>query len=287
MDADLLESRAGDADVPQRRRHRARGRAAADHGRQLEVVGDRGRPAVHPGQGHRQLDQHEGGRGGVPRARAAPPRLRRRRCRHGVRRGGPGHRRRAARRHLRPRLRPAHRHRLPARGHHLRPERARGRDRDRGARPLREELPRGAAADQGALPGRAHERRHLEPQLLVPRQRPPARGDARGLPLPRDPRRARHGDRQRRPARGLRRRRARAARGDRGRAVRPPARRDRAPRRAGEPCEGRGHDARARPVVARGARRGAAVARARARHRRLHRGGHRGGAPARASARST
>ena len=153
------------------------------------------------------------GEDAVPRAGAARPRLRRRRRRDGVRRGGPGDRRRAARRDLRPRVRPAHpRGRLPARGHHLRPERARGRDRDRGARPLREELPRGAAADQGALPGRAHERRHLEPQLLVPRQRPPARGDARGLPLPRDPRRARHGHRQRGPARGLRGRRARDAR---------------------------------------------------------------------------
>ena len=45
------------------------------------------------------------------------PRLRRRRRRDGVRRGGPGDRRRAARRDLRPRLRPAHRRgRLPARG---------------------------------------------------------------------------------------------------------------------------------------------------------------------------
>ena len=118
-----------------------------------------------------------------------------------------------------------------ARGHRLRPERARGRDRDRGARRLREGVHRGAAADQGALPGRAHERRRLEPLVLVPRQRRRARGDALGVPLPRDPRRPRHGDRQRRPARGLRGHPARPARARRGRPLRPPARRDRAARR--------------------------------------------------------
>ena len=48
---------------------RARDRARPDHGRQLEVVGDRGGPQVRAGQGDRQLDQPEGRRGGVPRAR--------------------------------------------------------------------------------------------------------------------------------------------------------------------------------------------------------------------------
>ena len=67
-------------------------------------------------------------------------------------------------------------------------------------------------------PGARTSRRDLEPQLLVPRQRRRARGDALGVPLPRDPRRARHGDRQRRPARGLRGHRARAPRARRGRA---------------------------------------------------------------------
>ena len=64
--------------------------------------------------------------------------------------------------------------------------------------------------------------------LLVPRQRAGARGDARGLPLPRDPRRHGHGHRQRRPARGLRLHRAGAARGLRGRGAEPPPRCDRA-----------------------------------------------------------
>ena len=63
--------RAGHDDLPQPDRHRARDRAAPDHGRQLEVVGDRGRPQVRPGQGHRELDQPEGRRGRLPRARPA------------------------------------------------------------------------------------------------------------------------------------------------------------------------------------------------------------------------
>ena len=102
-------------------------------------------------------------------------------------------------------------------------------------------------------PGARTERRDLEPQLLVPRQRRAARGDARGVPLPRDPRRARHGDRQRRAARGLRGRRPRAARADRGRDVRPPPRRDGAARRDRRASQGRGDKARARPLA--GARR--------------------------------
>ena len=62
--------RAGDDDVPQPRRDRARGRADPDHGRQLALVGARGRPQVHPGQGRRQLALAQGGRGAVPRAGA-------------------------------------------------------------------------------------------------------------------------------------------------------------------------------------------------------------------------
>ena len=40
MDEGMLDSEACMTDVPQLHRHRARNRAAADHGRQLEVVGD-------------------------------------------------------------------------------------------------------------------------------------------------------------------------------------------------------------------------------------------------------
>ena len=61
--------REGDDDVPEPRRDRARDRARADHDRQLEVVGDRGGTEVRAGPRHRELDQPEGGRGGLPRRR--------------------------------------------------------------------------------------------------------------------------------------------------------------------------------------------------------------------------
>ena len=71
MDADLLDAEQAMTHLPQRDRDRAGGRAAPDHGRQLALVGARGGLQVHPGQGDRQLDQPQGGRGAVPRAGAA------------------------------------------------------------------------------------------------------------------------------------------------------------------------------------------------------------------------
>ena len=69
------------------------------HDRLLEVVGHRGRPPAAPGQGRRQLDLAQGGRGRVPAPGAAVPALRRRRRRDGLRRAGPGRHGRAAGRH--------------------------------------------------------------------------------------------------------------------------------------------------------------------------------------------
>ena len=131
---------------------------------------------------------------------------------------------------------------------------------------------------------RPHLGRRLQPLLLVPRQRAGARGDARGVPLPRHPGRHGHGHRQRRPARRLRRDRARAARGLRGRGAEPPPPTpterllDLAERFKGD---GGREAARARPRLARLAGREAARARAGQRHHRVHRGRHRGGAPGR------
>ena len=71
--------------------------------------GDRGRAEMRLGQADRQLDQHEGRRGGVPRPRAAGPRLWRRGRRHGVRRERPGRHQGAQGRDLRARLRAARR----------------------------------------------------------------------------------------------------------------------------------------------------------------------------------
>jgi len=61
-------------------------------------------PQVGAGQGHRQLDQHEGGRGRVSRARPQGASLRRRRGRDGVRRGRSSNDGRAPRRDLPARL---------------------------------------------------------------------------------------------------------------------------------------------------------------------------------------
>ena len=270
--------RAGDDHVPQPDRHRARGRPHPDHDRQLPVERARSRPEVRAGQGRRQLDQPQGGRGVVPRPGPPDPRLRRRRRGDGLRRAGPGRHRRAQGVDLRPRLRPAHpAGRVRAAGHRLRPERARRRDRHRGAQRLREGVHRGAAADQGALPGRAPQRRHLQPVVLLPRQRRRPRGDALGVPVPRDQGRPGHGHRQRRPARRLPGHPGRPAGTRRGRDLRPPRGRHRPAGHLRRDGQGLGHQARGRPVLARGAGREAAGARARARHRRLHRGRHRGG----------
>ena len=53
--------RAGDDDVPEPARDRARGGPDPDHDRQLALLRARGRAQVRPGQGDRQLDQPQGG----------------------------------------------------------------------------------------------------------------------------------------------------------------------------------------------------------------------------------
>ena len=140
--------REGDGDLPQPGRRRARHRAGAGDGGLVEVLGDRSRPEMHPGQAGGELDLHEGGRGGVHRARQDRAPLRRRGGGDGVRRAGPGRHHRAQGRDLRARLRhPGQQGRLPAGRHHLRPEHLRGRDRHGGAQRLRRRLHRGDAAD--------------------------------------------------------------------------------------------------------------------------------------------
>ena len=74
--------------------------------------------------------------------------------------------------------------------------------------------------------------------VLLPRQRARARGDALGVSLSRDPGRPRHGHRQRRPARGLRRDRPGAARARRGCDPQSPSRRDRTLLEAAERYKG-------------------------------------------------
>ena len=106
---------------------------------------------------------------------------------------------------------------MPPEDVRLRPQHLRGSHGTRRTPPLRHRLYRGGPVDQGPPPPRARLGRRLEPELLVPGQRGRARGHALGVPVPRRGGRDGHGHRQRRPAGGLRRRRARAQRGRRGR----------------------------------------------------------------------
>ena len=148
--------RAGDDDLPQPPRHRARGCPSADHGRQLALLRARGRPSLPAGQGRRQLDLAEGGRGAVPRAGADDSPVRRRGRGHGLRRARAGGHRRAQGGDSRPRVRPRDDGgRLRARRRHPRSQHPRGGDRDRGARGVREGVHRRDPAPEGALPGRA------------------------------------------------------------------------------------------------------------------------------------
>ncbi len=234
------------------------------------------------GQGDRQFDLDEGGRGRLPRPGAAVPRLRRGDRGDGLRRAGPGRHRGAQDRDHQARLRhPRRRGRLPAGGHRLRSQRLRGRHRHRGARQLRRRLHRRDARHPDRPAARPRLRRHLEPVLLVSRQRAGARGDAHGVPLPRHPGGHGHGHRQCRPARRLRQARPGAARAERGRRPQPPLRRHRAPARGGLALQGR----RVRRGPGAGSRmawlggRKATRARPRQRHHRLHRRRRRGGAP--------
>ncbi len=94
--------------------------------------------------------------------------------------------------------------RLRPRGHHLRSQRVRRGDRDRGTRALRHRLHRGHPLDQAEPARREGVRRHLERLVLLPREQRGARGDPRGVPLPRDRGRVDDGNRQRRRARRLR-----------------------------------------------------------------------------------
>ena len=196
--------RSGDGDVPQSDRRRARHRARAGDGRLVEILGDRGGPEMPAGQAGGQFDLHEGGRGGLHRARQDRAPLRRRGGGDGVRREGPGRHARAQDANLQARLRHSGEPgRLSARGHHLRSQHLRHRHRHGGAQQLRRRFHRGGALDQGEPAARACLGRRIQLVVLVPRQRARARGDAFGVPVPRHQGRHGHGHRQCRADRGL------------------------------------------------------------------------------------
>ena len=278
MDEGMLESESAMTRFLQPGGLRARHRARAGDDRLLEVVGDRGGAEVRAGQADRQLDQPQGGRGSLRGARPRVAPLRRRHGGDGVRRAGSGRYARASLGDLRARL--PHSHRaggVPGRGHHLRSQHLRDRHRHRGAQRLRSRVHRGDAAHQARAAACAGERRGEQRVVLVPRQRAGARGDALGVPVPRDRRRHGHGDRQRRAVGRLRADRAGAARGLRGRGAQPPARCYRAAAGDRGALQGRG-----RREAARGSRVAQAPyvqahrVRPRQGHRRLHHRGHRG-----------
>ena len=157
---------------------------------------------------------------------------------------GPGRHDRAQGRDLPARLPAVDRaRRVRSDGHHLRPEHPRDRHRPRGAQRLRDQLHRGDAHHQGDLPRREDQRRRQQPVVLVPRQRRRPRGDALGVPLPRDQGRHGHGHRQRRPAGRSTRTSQGSARARRGHHLQPPSRRDRAAGRVRRDGEGRRQEA--------------------------------------------
>ena len=196
----------GHDDVPPAHGVGARHQPGAGGDRLVQVVGDRGGAQVRPGEERRQLDQPQGGRGGIRPPGHPGAALRRGGDRHGLRRAGSGRHGRAQAGDLPPGL--PHPHRasgLPGRGHHLRPEHLRHRHRDRGARRLRARLHRGHPPHQGRAAARAGERRREQCLLRLPGQRPGARGDPRRLPLPRHRGGDGHGHRERRRPPHLRR----------------------------------------------------------------------------------
>ena len=77
-------------------------------------------------------------------------------------------------------------------------------------------------ADQGAVPGCEDQRRREQPVVLVPRQRPRARGDPLGVPVSRHQGGHGHGHRQCRPADRVRGHPARPARARRRHHLQPP-----------------------------------------------------------------
>ena len=106
---------------------------------------------MHPGQGGRQLDLDEGGRGGVHPPGPHRARPRRRGGRDGIRRAGPGRHARAQDVDLPAGVRhPRRPGGVPTRGHHLRPQHLRHRHRHRGARRVRPGVHRSDAVDPRA-----------------------------------------------------------------------------------------------------------------------------------------
>ena len=196
---------------------------------------------VHPGQGCRELDLAQGGRGAVPRARPAVPPLRRRGRGHGLRRGRPGGQRRPQGRDRPPGDRAADRGgRLRAsRTSSSTPTSSRSGPASRSTPATRSRTSRRRGGIKAELPGALVSGGVSNVSFAFRGNDPHPRGDPLGLPVPRHRGRDGHGHRQRRRAGDLRRHRARAARARRGPRAGPPARRHGAAARRRRPIRRR------------------------------------------------
>ena len=233
----------------------------------LEVERDRGGPEVRAGQGRSSTRSRmkEGEEEFLRQARLVPP-LRRGGGRDGLRREGPGRHARAQDRDLPARLRAARRRRSASRPRTSSSTRTSSRSppASRSTTTTRVDFIEATRWIRENLPHAQGVGRRLERVVLLPRQRPGARGDPHRVPVPRDQRRHDDGHRQRRPARRLRRARPGAARARRGRGAQPP-RRTRPSGWSSSPTTRQGRRARSRQgrlAWRAGQRRGAPVARA-------------------------
>ena len=248
MDEGMLDSRGGDGALPAPDRRRARHRARAGDARLLQVeVLEAGLKCVQGKAIVNSISLKEGEEIFLDaRAQGAP--LRRGGGGHGLRRAGPG-------RHASSGAWP-----ICARAYRLLTEQvgfpaediifdpnifaiATGIEEHNGYGVAFIEATRRIKARAAA---RAGERRRQQRLVLVPRQRPGARGDALGVPLPRDRRRHGHGHRQRRAARrSTRRSQPELREAVRGRRPQPPRRCDRAAAGDRGALQGRGRRASA------------------------------------------
>ena len=160
----------------------------AGDGRLLQVGGHRGRAQVRAGQADRQLHLDEGGRGEVRRAGPAVPQVRRGRGRDGLRRGRPGRQPRAPQGDLRAGLPDPRRARSASRPRtsSSTPTSSRSRPASRSTRRTAVDFIEATRWIKQNLPGALVSGGISNVSLLVPRQQPGARGDPRGVPLPRD-----------------------------------------------------------------------------------------------------
>ena len=280
----MLDSVAGDAHVPEPAGRGARHRARADHGRLARTgrVIEAGLECLQGKGIVNSICLKEGEDKFREQARMVR-RYGAARRRDGVRRGGPG-RRRVERRVEILSARLPH----PDRGGRLPAARTSSSTRtcSRWAPGIEEHADYAVAFIEATrrikarFPLREGQRRHQQRLVRLPRQQRRARGDALGVPVPRDRGRPRHGHRQRRAARGLRGDPEGPAGARRGRAAQPAAGRHRAAGRVrARRCRRRGRRVpRPRTSGGAGTVEERLDARAGAGHRRLRRRRHRGGA---------